>query len=621
MRRHARRAHYVRPNETTRIPRRHIVFDTEARRTADPHGEVQVWRCAAATFIATEGRREPETRHGWYENPRTLWEDVSEHARPRKRTVCWAHNLAYDLRLAAAFTHLPALGWELIDVNVAQHGCWVKWRRDTATLVMIDSTAVWPCPLEDLGKDLGIPKVDLPADDATDEEWQVRCERDVAILTAAVRDYLDWIETDDLGNWQMTGAGQAWATWRHKFYTHRVLVHDDNDALAAERRAMWTGRAEVWRWGPAPPGGVYEYDLSTAYARLARDFDVPVRLVTSVGACTTERFDKLTRHYAVLADVTVTAPCPTVPCYVDGRIVWPTGTFTTTLWDCEVELARNYGATVEVHRAWTYLKAPALREWATWVLSELDPHTATLTPIRRRVVKHWSRALIGRFAMRYRRWEPWGTAPDDALALLEGTDLRTREGYQLMRAGRQILARTGMEEGEGSVPAITGYIMALARCRLWNLMAYLGERNVLYVDTDSVMVTADQRERVEAFSRTFPEWGLRVKRSWPSATFYAPRQIVLGAKPRVAGIPRSATHTGLGTFAGEVWQSLEGAMRHGQGEQVVIRNRKWHLRGTDSRRLHLLGGLTAARVVAPLEGANIELDGVEHGLGAGAAVG
>lgn len=621
MRRHARKAHYVRPNETTRIPRRHIIFDTEARRSVTEDGEVQTWRCAAATFLAAEGRREPETRHGWYDDPLALWEDVSGHARPRKRTVCWAHNLAYDLRLAAAFTHLPALGWELVDVNVAQHGCWVKWRRDTATLVMIDSTSVWPCSLDDIAHDLGLAKTALPDDDAPDADWRARCETDVVILTAAVRDYLAWIETDDLGNWQMTGAGQAWATWRHKFYTHRVLVHDDDDALAAERRAMWTGRAEVWRWGEAPPGGVYEYDLSAAYARLARDFEVPVRLVASVGACSEDRWEKLTRHYAVLADVTVTTDVPSVPAYLDGKIVWPVGTFTTTLWDCEVRQARDYGGTVEVRRAWTYLKAPALREWAGWVLSELDPTTATLTPLRRRVVKHWSRALIGRFAMRYRRWEPWGTAPDDALALLDGTDLRTNEGYQLMRAGRQILARTGMEEGEGSVPAITGYIMALARCRLWHLMAYLGEANVLYVDTDSVMIAADQRPRVEQFVRANEPWGLRLKRAWPSATFYAPRQIVLGRKPRVAGIPRTAAHTGPGTFTGEVWQSLEGAMRRGNGEQVVIRNRLWRLRGTDSRRLHLAGGLTAARVVTTLDGANVESDRFEGGVGRVAAIG
>ena len=591
-----RRAHYIRPNETTRIPRRHIVLDTEARRQVVDGVEVQTWRCAAATFLAAERRREPESRSGRYIDPAELWQAVSDHARPRKRTVLWAHNLAYDLRIGAVFDHLPALGWELTDLNLATHGAWVRWRRDGATLVMVDSTAVWPCSLATLAADLGMTKPELPADDDSDEAWWVRCEADVAILTAAVTDYLAWIEADDLGNWQITGAGQSWATWRHRFYTDRVLVHDDVEALAAERRAMWTGRCEVWRWGRAGAGGVYEYDLSAAYCRIARDVDVPVRLVACLGPVALERLDRLTGRYAVLADVEVTTSVPVVPTQVDGRICWPVGTFTTTLWDCEVYAAIDAGATVTVTRAWTYLAAPALAEWARWVLSELDDETATLSPIRRRVVKHWSRALIGRFAMRYRRWEHYATAPDSTLGLIDGADRATGEPYQLLRAGRQVLTRTGLEEGEGSVPAITGYVMAFARCRLWQLMTELGHDRLLYVDTDSLLVEGRHKAAMDAVAAAHPEWGLRVKRSWPAADIRAPRQIILGGEPRIAGVPRAARRVGVDTFAGEVWQTMEGALRRGRPDQVTVAPRRWQLRGTDNRRLHLAGGLTAARV-------------------------
>lgn len=591
----ARKAHYVRRNETTRIPTRHIIFDTETHRDTHARGEVQTWRLACATFLQPSDRRHAPETSGRYIDPGELWEAVSAHAKPRKRTILWAHNLAFDVRIARVFDYLPALGWQLVDVNLATHGAWLKWRRDDASLVMVDSTSVWPASLEAIGRDLGMDKPDLPAEDADEASWWARCEADVAILTAAVKDHLAWIRDDDLGNWQITGAGQSWATWRHRFYDCRVLVHDNTEALAAERRAMWTGRAEAWRIGRAATPRVYEYDLAQAYTRIAADAQLPVRLVSAMGPMTIERYRTLSRRYAIVADVIVTTETECVPCHYDGAVVWPVGTFPTTLWDVEIDLALAEGATVEIARAWTYLRSPALADWARWILAELDPATTTLSPLRRRVIKHWSRALIGRFAMRYRRWETFGTAPTDDLGLIPGVDLRDGEPYQLMRAGRQILAQSGMEEGESSVPAITGWIMAAARVRLWEVMQAVGLGRVLYVDTDSVLVAEADQIAAEAAAAANPAWALRLKRSWASVDVRGPRCLILGGEPRISGLPRAAVRTGPSTFVGETWQSLETAIKAGTADRVVVSARSWTPTGRDRRRAHLAEGLTGPR--------------------------
>ena len=610
-----RQGHYIRHNETTRVPRRHIILDTESWRTPDTRGEVQTWRLACATFLASEGRRESPEWSGRYEHPAELWEAVSGHCRPRKRTVVWAHNLSYDLRISQAFTHLPALGWQLLDVNAVNHGCWARWRRGAESLVMVDSTSVWPCSLEKIGHDLGIHKPQLPADDDDQASWWARCEADVEILTAAVKDYLAWIEDADLGNWQLTGAGQSWATWRHRFLEHKVLVHDNAEALSAERRAMWTGRCEVWRWGPTKAGGVTEWDLSNAYCRLALELEVPVQLVGMHGAMTLDRLDRLRRSYAVLAEVKVTTDTELVPTYDADRICWPVGTFTTTLWDPELQLLLEHGAQVEVLRCWTYRKAPALEAWAGWCLAQLDPASSRLSPIRQRVVKHWSRALIGRFAMRYRSWEPFGTTPDSTLELSAGIDTRTGQPYELLRAGQQVFQRSGWSESDNSVPAITGYIMSACRARLWQVMTAIGLDRVLYVDTDSVIVHADAQRAVERAIRRHPEWCLRAKRSWPYADLRGPRQLLLGAEARVAGVPRAATRTGPDTFTGELWQTLEGALRVGRTDSVLVRRSRWHIPGTDRRRAHLVGGRTGALVLGvPAGDTDLDAEVVQRGV-------
>lgn len=86
---------------------------------------------------------------------------------------------------------------------------------------------------------------------------------------------LSYIGENDLGNWQPTGSGMAYATWRHKYLDHKVLVHDDADALTAERTAMHTGRAEAWRHGRVTGGPWTEIDMCNAYCRIGAECDLP----------------------------------------------------------------------------------------------------------------------------------------------------------------------------------------------------------------------------------------------------------------------------------------------------------------------------------------------------------
>lgn len=586
--------HYVRHNETTRQPRRHIILDTEARSTRQGDVETQTWRLGVAVFLAQEGRREAPRRAARFGTPQELWEAVAAFTRPRKRTVVWAHNLAYDLRVSAAFDVLPALGWQLRDLNVGRQSTWCRWRKGDASLVMVDSSSVFTCSLEDLGKDLGHEKTPLPNDDDDDEAWYARCESDVAILEDAVTRYLGWIEEADFGVWQMTGAGQSYAAWRHRFLSHKVLVHDDVDALAAERRAMWTGRCEAFWHGSHNTGVMVEYDLELAYCRLAAELNVPVRLLATTDKGGLERWRQLVKKHAVVADVTISTEVPVVPAYDDRRILWPVGTFKTTLWDVEVAAALEAGAQVTVHKMWCYRAEPALREWASWILGELTAKDNPIEPWKRRVLKHWSRALIGRFAMRYSRWEPFATAPDSDVSILPGADVRTGREYTLMRAGRQVLARSGQREGDNSVPAITGYVMAACRVRLWQIMQHVGADGLLYVDTDSIMVTGNARRKMDADPAVFDGMGLRLKRSWRGYEIRGPRNITTGRQDRIAGVPRRATREGVNEWRGEVWESLDEALRHRGAASVLVRERSWRLRGVDRRRQVAGDGSTTA---------------------------
>lgn len=576
--------HYIKPNETTRIPRRHVFVDVEAHEDPLHGGREQRWALAVACFHEIRPGKSPVERWQTFDDQLLLWQAVVGHCQQGRRTVMWCHNLGYDSRIGEVFDTLPSLGWQLIGHSLVGRAPWMVWRKGKATLTMVDSQGVFNVTLERLGVAIGLPKLPLPEFGSAGIGLYSRCWRDVEILRQATLEYLQWIETEDLGNWQLTGAGQSWAAFRHRFMHDRLLVHDDREALAAERRALWTGRCEAYWRGEIGYQVIHEWDLPMAYAKIAQTTAVPVRLVgpmppdydwgSLLGSATV----------AFLAEVDVSTSVPVVPAMADGRILWPVGTFTTTLWDVEIQAALDAGATVTVRQGWLYHKAPALARWADWVTGQIAELERGDMGWRHIVLKHWSRALIGRFAMTYTQWEEYATGPDNRVHGGPVYDADTGETFTILQIGRTQWRQTGVAEWGQSIPAITGYVQAVCRVRMWTILREVPTDAALYVDTDGILATDRHLEAVQAVSDAHPEWGLRLKRSWQGFAVWGPRQIRTGPKVRVAGVAKTATAVGRGVFTGQVWETLPTALQRGNAGRVSIRDRTWHVRGVDRRR-------------------------------------
>jgi hypothetical protein len=577
--------HYVKPNETTRLPRRHVFLDTEPYTSIVDGGHEQRWALAVACFRVARPDRKPHEHWSTWDDPEIMWKEVSEWCGASGRTVLWTHNLGYDSRIAEMFTELPRQGWRLEAHNLTNHGTWLVWRRNRATLTMVDSASVFPTTLAQVGKTFGLGKRPLPGPGSGGVGLYSRCWQDVVILRQAVVSYLEWLESEDLGNWQLTGAGQSWAAFRHRFMDRRLLVHDDPEALAAERKAMWTGRCEAYWHGEINFQVVDEWDFSLAHARVARAVAVPVRFLGPMP----EGYDWMaalrSQSTAILAEVVVTVGVPVVPTMDNGRIVWPVGTFTTTLWDVEISEALSVGASVTLVRGWLYHKAPALKKWADWVISNLESVVDSDGDWRYTVWKHWVRALPGRFAMTHRTWTEVATTPEPAARTFQLWDATTGKTTTAVHIGQTLWEDAGSVEWANSMPMVTGYIQAVCRVWYWRLYREAPPNAVLYGDTDSVLTTDRHRVAMQAVADAHPEWGLRLKRVWQGFAVWGPRQIRTGQRLRVAGLKSSAERTGPAEYIYEAWETLEGALAKGHPGAVVVRDRRWTIKGTDHRRV------------------------------------
>lgn len=547
-------------------------------------GHEQRWAVAVACFH--DARKGRKVREVWetFDDPDLLWGAVATWCGASGRTVLWTHNLGYDSRIADVFSILPARGWTLVAHNLTPRGMWLVWIKGRATLCMVDSASVLPTTLAAIGKTVRMGKRPLPRPGSGGVGLFSRCWQDVAILREAITQYLTWLEAEDLGNWQMTGAGQAWATYRHRFLHSGLVIHDDAEALAAERRAMWTGRCEAFWRGEIGYQVVHEWDFSLAYGRIASTVDVPVRLVGPLPDDADALAYLGSRTTGVLADVTVTTGMPVVPASVDGGVAWPVGTFTTTLWDVEIQAAIDAGATVTVHRGWLYRKAPALREWAQWLIGVAQSQTGDDGDWRYFVSRHQLRALIGRLAMTHTDWEEWADSPTPNVLSCPVYDADTGETYRTVHIGHQVWRDRGQKEWEHSMPMVTGYVQAVGRVWLWHLLSEMPPGAALYCDTDGVLATDQFLPDLQEIADRHPEWGLRLKRSWQGFAVWGPRQIRTGPQVRVSGLPRDATRIDRHRFTGEIWESVSASLVTGNTDRVRTRDRTWQIRGVDRRR-------------------------------------
>lgn len=589
-------AHYVTHNKVTRVPRNFIILDSEAHATQRGKVQTQTFRLAVARHDRRrhdgDGWHEPSTER--FTDTATLWRWIDARCPPKTRTVLVAHKLDYDLRLCEAFDHLPALGWRLEFIRLGDQRTMATWKRDGRTLVCADSLAWVPTSLAKLGAMVDVPKLDLPDWSDDDAAWFARCERDVEILSVVWRRLVEWVRSDDLGNWKPTGAGQSFAAFRHRFMADRLLAHDDDAARAAERRAAWTGRCEVWRHGNPPGGPFAEWDYTAAYARVGASTDVPIKLVGTSSGMSVDQWRRQARRFAVLSEVTVTTDVPTLPCLVDGRICWPVGTFATTVWNNELELALDNGADVVIGRSWWYRKAPALAPFMSWVLERFGAGGENTDPVIALAAKHWSRALVGRFGARWSEWETFGTAPQSGLRLFRMIDRTCDETYDVLQIGDVLKRQTAEHDSRDAMVGIMSYVMAECRVRLWDAIQVAGAENVVYMDTDGLIVTDAGDARLQERA---PE-GFRPKSRWANVEIAAPRQLRLGGRLKAAGVPASATKVGPDTYEAEVWSGLRESIRSGNSAAVQVVRRSIVLRGTDYRREHLAGGTTAPRRVS-----------------------
>lgn len=570
----------MRVNEETSVPSTRLFVDTEAAIVVSDDGsQLQTlafgWVYCERVDTLTYDRNVVTSWHR-FTSASELWDVIEAHTRVKTRTYVYCHNLEYDGAMMMLDTESQSRGWKLHRLARTNRTLFLTYRRDSRTLLFVDTLNYFTMSLASLGDALGVAKLPMPSADASPEDWDTYCKRDVVVMAKGMQVLFDVSQSEGWGRFRETLPGVAFSAYRHKYMIHAPLVLADDKVSALERRAYHGGRTETFDVTPLRQT-VYGLDVNSMYPYVMAAFPYPLEKVETKIAPAIAYYQKRRERFLVVADCVIETDVPAYAVVHDAKLIFPVGSFRTTLSTPELDYAIAHGHLRSLgYTAW-YQPADLFSAYVTDIYAKrLEAKRAGNGPLTL-VYKLMLNSLYGKFGQTGGGWEACPSEYSNPPAQWRGACVLN--GPALLhetRSGQVFhLAKSG--ESLDSFPAVAAHVTAYARMHLWSLIEAAGRGNVYYCDTDSVFVNAEGKERLAEHLDDNRLGALKVDKVLSYAHFRAPKDYTADAYVKIKGVRKTAAQKSETDFVQDRFTSYSSMLKKGTDGVIVVNPVRKHV--------------------------------------------
>lgn len=514
-----RKAHILQRTTKQNTPNRLVFFDTESSvdmkitddevRRVTQHGELVVKNhelyLICASFI--ERRRKNTTRRRTYMNgdmSHHFWADVVSFSKTNEKTWVFAHNAKYDTLVTNCVSILSSFGFRLemfSDTNpFIFRFRMVLGEKRSKVIMVVSTTNYFAMPLAKIGRAMGLSKLDFDHGETFErtpafmEKAIIYCARDVEIIERVMLEFLSFIQDQQLGSFQMTTAGQAFAAYRMRFLPVGLHIHTYPEPLRVERDSYCGGRTECFHIGEKK--NIFYHDVNSMYPHVMKTKRFPYRLWTFRKRMSVEDAqDLLERGYGLAARCYIDTD---VPCFHQKgeRLIFPTGSFYTTLTTGEIEFGISRGYILSLENVCVYEMDDLFSEYVDFFYTRRVAAKSEGRDMHELFYKNMLNSLYGKFGQLHAVWEPVGETSETGTERV--FDVSDMTSYMLKKVGGTVFRKTDDEEAYNSFPVVAAHVTAYARMLMWELIEIAGLEHVFYVDTDSIVSDACGHDRLLA---------------------------------------------------------------------------------------------------------------------------
>lgn len=565
--------HRLKAGRRTEAPNRFLFFDTETLpRKVDEKTDELVFRLGEACFWERKRPGHPEReRYFPLRSDDALWLLIDDLSEPSQSICVVAHNTAFDIQVCGGLSRLASHGWEITSAIIDDPPFILKARRQNSSLLFLDWYNYFRGSLAFAGELLGVPKMQMPAFSASNEEWAVYCRNDVRVLVEAMRRYVAFLHTYDLGTFAHTLAGQSLNAFRHRFMAHDIFIHTRKDAVDVEREGYYGGRVEMYRRNKLPAQTYTYVDINSAYPAVMRDGTYPTAFEGIETNVTRERVRSLLSDKLLMAQVVVRTKQPLFPLRTEGRLIFPVGEFATALATPELRMALDRGLLVSIDRLTIYKGEPIFRTFVDEMYELRKDAKIKKDELWNELLKRMMNSLFGKFGQHNYEWTDLLVQegkPDGIWRELDKDTMRVRT---FRRLGGILSERSNKSEGYNSFVAIAAHVTSASRILLLRYIEAAGWDHTYYCDTDSLIVDETGIANLAPYLDPSELGKLKVERTATDVRLLAPKNYTFGDIVKHKGRKTNATKLSDGRYEQEQFVSLVGALRIGWNGGPLIR--------------------------------------------------
>lgn len=491
--------------------------------------------------------------------------------RPNTHLWVYGHNIHFDLQAAGFFEVIKRTPWNVSFVYEKGMVFILVLKLKDRKISFVSTTNYFDASLKELGKMIGLEKMEVDFDTVSEEELMIYCRRDVEIVRQAMLSYFKFIRENDLGMNSYTRSSQAFNAYRHRFLKNPIYLHSCPEVKTLERAAYHGGRVEAFFIGHKENEEYVKLDVNALYPFLMREYFYPCRLVDYQENIDKKTCLELLKSYLAVARVSLKTDVPIYARRYDGKLVFPVGDFEACLCTGGLKTSIERGHLEKVYEIALYESEDLFSSFVNTLYALRLKYAAEENQVMVYLVKKMLNSLYGKFGQykEVSRSEP--TEMGNLFGSMICKDLVTGQRWKETYISGTKISEEGREEAPNAFPAIAAHITENGRLHLWRLIEKVGRKNVFYCDTDSLIIPISSLASVEDELDPIQMGKLKIEEQAKSLTIFGAKDYKLGDKEKIKGVPKSAEVVSPGVFQYQTWVKFKGHLQKGNSESYITR--------------------------------------------------
>lgn len=498
--------HVLKKNHKNVVPETIVFFDTESHVKINLDKEeigiiadgntIKRYHEHYLTCAIFLNKGQEDKRIYYKETLNDFWHDVT--SINEKKIYVFSHNAKYDTLVTNAVKYLYEYGYKIVGFS-DDNPFIMRWKGKNE-IIILSSTNYYKTSIKELGKTFGLEKLGVDYEGDNEEKEIEYCMRDVEILKTAMMSFINFVKRQDLGNFSMTIAGQAFNAYRHRFMNADIYIHRNVEIVQLERKAYAGGRNEAFSLGKYNKH-VTSYDVNSMYPAVMLENKYPVKLISVRKNINVDDLKSiLDKGFLAIAECEVDTKEP-VFFKKDKKLIFPIGRFITYLSTPELIYGIENDLIKKVNLCAIYEGKNIFENYVTFFYNERMKAKKAKDEVHTMLYKLFLNSLYGKFGQKNIVWEKIADTDENVVKEDKVFDIDLWK-YRLIKIfGGSIFEKKedieGYSEATNAFCAIAAHVTAYARMKLWQFMKSAELKNVLYCDTDSLFVNDKGRKNLE----------------------------------------------------------------------------------------------------------------------------